>query len=252
MRPAYSAMFLLTAILPVPQGAASRLGAQSLSARPVMFADPVPGGPAPGRELVLGTTTLTAAKRIFAVELQDETVQVARGHAGNPERLPRGTEWRLAEATFHPEHRLDPGARPLRALLRRARASDRHSRRANALAGHSIRPDTSLPGAPASATVAQRRRAVRRGRGVRRALRHAHRERARRQRPGGGVRLLLHLPYPSHPVAGGTTAPDRRRSGGGRPLAERLYRVHLLLDRLPDHAADQHVHDLRDQRSGAR
>lgn len=106
MRPAYSAMFLLTAILPVPQG---RLGAQSLSARPVMFADPVPGGPAPGRELVLGTTTLTAAKRIFAVELQDETVQVARGHAGNPERLPRGTEWRLAEGTFHPEQRLDLG-----------------------------------------------------------------------------------------------------------------------------------------------
>lgn len=205
MRPAYSAMFLLTAILPVPQGAASRLGAQSLSARPVMFADPVPGGPAPGRELVLGTTTLTAAKRIFAVELQDETVQVARGHAGNPERLPRGTEWRLAEGTFHPEHRLDLG--PDRYVL----YFDEHERLIGTLAErmpHSIRPDTSLPGAPASATVAQRRRAVRRGRGVRRALRHAHRERARRQRPGGGVRLLLHLPYPSHPVAGGTTAPE--------------------------------------------
>jgi len=112
----------LIALRFISQGAATRLRGQSLSARPVMFADPAPGGPAPGRELVLGTTTLTAAKRIFAVELQDETVQLPRGHAGNPERLRRGAEWRLAEATLHPEYRLDLAERGARRAGARIRS----------------------------------------------------------------------------------------------------------------------------------
>jgi len=136
MRPGISAVLALIALLFISQGAATRLRGQSLSARPVMFADPAPGGPAPGRELVLGATTLTAAKRIFAVELQDETVQVPRGHAGNPERLRRGAEWRLAEATLHPEYRLDLG--PDRYVL----YVDEHERLIGTLAERMLWPAT--------------------------------------------------------------------------------------------------------------
>jgi hypothetical protein len=74
----------------------------------VLFADPVPGRPSPGRELELGTTTLEGAKRIFAVEL-DEPVRVRRGYGGNPERLGRGYEWVILGDTLRPEYRLDLG-----------------------------------------------------------------------------------------------------------------------------------------------
>jgi hypothetical protein len=43
--------------------------AQTLAARPSVFGDPVPGSDASKGELVLGRTTLTAALRIFAVQL---------------------------------------------------------------------------------------------------------------------------------------------------------------------------------------
>jgi hypothetical protein len=64
--------------------------AQTLSARPRFFADPVLAvDPAHG-ELVLGRTTLHSAMRIFASDLQD-SVRVPLAHSGNPLTLPSAT-----------------------------------------------------------------------------------------------------------------------------------------------------------------
>jgi hypothetical protein len=64
--------------------------AQTLSARPLFFADPLLAvDPAYG-ELVLGRTTLRSAMRIFASDLQD-SVRIPLAHSDNPLTLPVGT-----------------------------------------------------------------------------------------------------------------------------------------------------------------
>ena len=88
--------------------AALPCGAQTLAARPAVFADPVPGSDASKGELVLGRTTLAAALRIFAVEL-GEVVSVTRRHAGNPDTLPTNTEWQVGDHVVRPRHVLDLG-----------------------------------------------------------------------------------------------------------------------------------------------
>ena len=67
--------------------------AQTLAAKPAVFADPVPGSDPSKGELVLGRTTLAAARRIFAVQL-GESVTVPPGRA-NPDTLPADTEWQV-------------------------------------------------------------------------------------------------------------------------------------------------------------
>jgi hypothetical protein len=61
--------------------------AQTLSARPLFFADPVLVVDPTHGELVLGRTTLRSALRIFASDLQD-SVRVPLAHPGNPLTLP--------------------------------------------------------------------------------------------------------------------------------------------------------------------
>jgi hypothetical protein len=84
------------------------VSAQTLAAKPVLFGDPVPGANPRHGELVLGRTTLGGALRIFAVELERDSVRVSLAHEGNPARLP-GTEVLLGGLTIHPHHRLDLG-----------------------------------------------------------------------------------------------------------------------------------------------
>jgi hypothetical protein len=81
--------------------------AQTLAAKPRVFADPVPGSDPSKGELVLGRTTLTAARRIFAVQLA-ESVTVPRGGA-NPDTLPADTEWQVGDHVVRPHHVLDLG-----------------------------------------------------------------------------------------------------------------------------------------------
>jgi hypothetical protein len=82
--------------------------AQTLSATPVLFGDPVPGANPAHGELVLGRTTLRGALRMFAVELEADSVRVSLAHEGNPARLP-GTEMLIGGLTIHPHHVLDLG-----------------------------------------------------------------------------------------------------------------------------------------------
>ena len=72
-------------------------GAQTLRAKPAIFADPVPGSDPSKGELVLGRTTLTAGLRIFAVELKKS------------DTLPAGTEWQVGDHVVRPRHVLDLG-----------------------------------------------------------------------------------------------------------------------------------------------
>jgi hypothetical protein len=85
----------------------SPAGAQTLSARPALFADPVLGVDPSRGELVLGQTTLTTALRIFAVELQD-SVRVPLAHPSNPDTV--GSATRLpGVADLRLRYRLDLG-----------------------------------------------------------------------------------------------------------------------------------------------
>src|SRR5690349_23072468 len=63
--------------------------AQTLSARPLFFADPVLSVDPANGELVLGRTTLRSAMRIFASDLQD-SVGIPLAHSGNPLILAAG------------------------------------------------------------------------------------------------------------------------------------------------------------------
>lgn len=83
-------------------------GAQTLSAKPEVFGDPVEGADPAHGELVLGRTTLTSALRIFAVELQ-ELASAGRGGAPNPDTLPANTEWEVGDHTVSPRRSLDLG-----------------------------------------------------------------------------------------------------------------------------------------------
>jgi hypothetical protein len=88
--------------------AALPCAAQTLPAKPDIFADPVPGTDVSHGQLVLGRTTLTAALRIFAVEL-GESVSVPRRHPSNPDTLPRTTQWQVGDHILRPRHWLDLG-----------------------------------------------------------------------------------------------------------------------------------------------
>jgi hypothetical protein len=88
--------------------ATSSGAAQTLAARPAIFADPVPGSDATKGELVLGKTTLGAALRIFAVEL-GEVASAPGRHATNPDTLPSHTEWQVGDHVARPRHVLDLG-----------------------------------------------------------------------------------------------------------------------------------------------
>ena len=81
--------------------------AQTLAAKPTIFADPVPGSDPTKGELVLGRTTLTAALRIFAVQL-GESPPGPRPRA-NPDTLPADTEWQVGDHVVRPRHVLDLG-----------------------------------------------------------------------------------------------------------------------------------------------
>jgi hypothetical protein len=94
-RPLLSVLALALASL-----AAWPCAAQTLSSRPVLFADPVLSTDPSAGELVLGRTTLTTVLRIFAAELED-SIQVPLRHRSNPDtvftgmRLPGVPDLRL-------------------------------------------------------------------------------------------------------------------------------------------------------------
>jgi hypothetical protein len=95
---------LATAFMAPSPGAA-----QTLSARPAVFADPVLSTDPTHGELQLGRTTLAAALRIFAVELAD-SVHLPLGHKSNPDTL--WTTGRDSDSSSWPRryYRLDLGA----------------------------------------------------------------------------------------------------------------------------------------------
>jgi hypothetical protein len=106
--------------------------AQSLSSRPSIFGDPVLSTDPTYGDLVLGRTTLTAALRMFATELED-TIRIPRGHPSNPDTLLDGA--RLPGApNLRPYHRLDLG--PLRYTL----YFDKHERLVAAVTDRSRLP----------------------------------------------------------------------------------------------------------------
>jgi hypothetical protein len=88
-------------------GSSLPCGAQSLSSRPGIFADPLLTSDPSKGDLVLGQTTLTAALRIFAVELRD-SVRLPLGHASNPDTLPSAAVI-AAPVKARPYYRLELG-----------------------------------------------------------------------------------------------------------------------------------------------
>lgn len=124
-------------LLPVIILASSLVGispcaAQSLSSRPSIFGDPLLATDATYGDLVLGRTTLTAALRMFATELED-SVRIPRGHGSNPDTLLEGT--RLPGApNLRPYHRLELG--PTRYTL----YFDKHERLVAAVTNRSRLP----------------------------------------------------------------------------------------------------------------
>jgi hypothetical protein len=87
--------------------ATSSAAAQTLAAKPAVFADPVPGSVPSKGELVLGRTTLTSALRIFAEQVGKSSTE-PRPHA-NPDTLPADTEWQVGDHVVRPRHVLDLG-----------------------------------------------------------------------------------------------------------------------------------------------
>jgi hypothetical protein len=81
--------------------------AQTLAAKPAIFADPVPGSNPSKGELVLGRTTLPGALRIFAEQV-GELAKKPRTSA-NPDTLPADTEWQVGDQVVRPRHVLDLG-----------------------------------------------------------------------------------------------------------------------------------------------
>lgn len=84
------------------------LTAQTLNVRPALFADPVPGNDSRRGEVVLGETTLASALRIFAVELEEDSVRLPLSHGANPAVL-RGTGVSLGSGASQPQYRLELG-----------------------------------------------------------------------------------------------------------------------------------------------
>jgi hypothetical protein len=103
MRPVLPFLAMALLLPCVPPSAA-----QTLASRPALFGDPVPGVDPSVGELVLGSTTLTSALRIFAVELEDTVVTTLR-HGSNPALLST-TELFIGGVTIRPSYRLDLGS----------------------------------------------------------------------------------------------------------------------------------------------
>ena len=83
--------------------------AQTLSARPAIFADPSLAADPTQGELVLGRTTLAGALRMFAVELSD-SVRLPLGRRSNPDTVRTATTSSDSASWPRPYHRLDLGA----------------------------------------------------------------------------------------------------------------------------------------------
>jgi hypothetical protein len=83
--------------------------AQTLSARPAIFADPSLDTDPTRGELVLGRTTLAGALRMFAVELAD-SVRLPLGRRGNPDTVRTSSTIGDSDSWPRPHHRLDLGA----------------------------------------------------------------------------------------------------------------------------------------------
>jgi len=69
-----------------------------------------PGDQARNGEVVLGQTTVTAALRMFAVELRSEMVSLPLAHPANPDTIPSGTVWQVGPHQLRPYRRLELGA----------------------------------------------------------------------------------------------------------------------------------------------
>jgi hypothetical protein len=82
--------------------------AQTLAARPAIFADPILVTDPTHGELVLGRTTLAGALRMFAVELAD-SVRLPLGRRSNPDTVRTSTTFVDSAAWPRPYHRLDLG-----------------------------------------------------------------------------------------------------------------------------------------------
>jgi hypothetical protein len=89
--------------------ASSLCVAQTLSARPAVFGDPVLSTDPTHGELVLGRTTLTAALRMFAVELAD-SVRLPLGRLSNPDTVWTASGGGDSASWPRLHHRLDLGA----------------------------------------------------------------------------------------------------------------------------------------------
>ena len=101
---------IITAVAAIALLAAAQpLAGQTISARPVLYKDPVWGVEPKHGEVVLGRTTLKAALRIFAVELEEDSVRVPLGHPGNPSVLEGKTQRVGGLGGVTLRHRLDLG-----------------------------------------------------------------------------------------------------------------------------------------------
>ena len=89
--------------------ASSPCVAQTLSARPAVFGDPVLSTDPTRGELELGRTTLAAALRMFAVELAD-SVRLPLGRKSNPDTLWTASGGGDPTSWPRPYNRLDLGA----------------------------------------------------------------------------------------------------------------------------------------------
>ncbi|MFL5461131.1 MAG: hypothetical protein ACJ8A6_13235 [Gemmatimonadales bacterium] len=69
-----------------------------------------PGDQARNGEVVLGQTSVTAALRMFAVELRSEMVSLPLAHSANPDTIPSGTVWLIGPHELRPYRRLELGA----------------------------------------------------------------------------------------------------------------------------------------------
>jgi hypothetical protein len=131
-------LFLLCSSVFLPLLAPAGARAQTLAARPAVFADPVKRTVPSRGELVLGRTTLVSARRIFAVELATDSIMVSRGNAGNPAPLRTPTTWEAGGALIEPRFSLDLGPERYRLYF------DANARLVAAITRHLPRPLTGV------------------------------------------------------------------------------------------------------------
>jgi hypothetical protein len=104
MRHGLAPVFVLVTVCAVPSPGL----AQTLSARPAIFADPILATDPAHGELVLGRTTLAGALRMFAVELAD-SIRLPLGRRSNPDTVRTSTAFVDSASWPRPHHRLDLG-----------------------------------------------------------------------------------------------------------------------------------------------